>query len=314
MVSGADSVRDAGFPGGSETAEFWFVMVVLAAIALYLLREAARRFWQLRTITDTPTAKIQSAPQGYVELSGLVVEGDGSVPIPAPLTDRPCVWYRYRIEKKQGSGRRSNEWTTVEKGTFDRPFLLDDGTGRCLVDPGGAQLKLHRTDRWLGPNRNPRHHQVHFAWLGGDERFRFTEERIQVGDPIYLLGRFHTPRRGSAEREQLQRELLRLWKRDPDRMRQLDRDGDGEIGEADWELARQEAERLAAKTEDRIALMPVMSRVVDTGDASSPYIISTYPVEDLVVGLRWRTLGLTFGFLAIVASAGFALIQRFGSG
>ena len=49
-----------------------------------------------RLIEDTPTSRIRSAPQGFVELAGVagVFEGE---PIIAPLTQRPCCWYRYRF-------------------------------------------------------------------------------------------------------------------------------------------------------------------------------------------------------------------------
>lgn len=306
MVSGSG----ADLLGVSDTSEFWFLMAVLAALALFLLREAARRFWQLRTMADTPTAKIQSAPQGYVELAGLVADGRGVVA--APLTGVPCVWFRYRVEEKQGRGR-NQDWRTLDKGMSEGAFLLDDGTGRCLVDPRGAQIKPHRTDRWMGPHRNAPRRKGQLVWLDTGERYRFTEERIQVGDPIYLLGHFETPRRGVAEREQLQRELLRLWKQDPARMAQFDRDGDGQIGEADWEFARREATRLAAKTEERMASAPMLSRVMDTGDRRNPYLISTHPAQDLTVSLRWQVFGLTIAFLAIILGVGLALIERFGS-
>jgi len=46
------------------TVEFWLLFATLAAGSLFLLRQGARTYWRLRTITDTPTARIQSAAQG----------------------------------------------------------------------------------------------------------------------------------------------------------------------------------------------------------------------------------------------------------
>ncbi|MBK1717566.1 GIDE domain-containing protein [Thiocystis violacea] len=291
--------------------EFWFLMAALLGVAIYSLHQAIRTFWRLRTILDTPRSRIKSASQGYLELSGFASERDGVVP--APLTDKPCVWYRYRVQKRRGSGRDSR-WTTVEEGTAERPFLLDDGSGRCLVEPEGARLKLQRTEQWLGPHRDPRQRQIRFAWLGGGERYRFTESRIQAGDPVYLLGRFETPRRGTAERQRLQRELLRLWKRDPKRMASFDLDGDGQISPDEWERARQEAERLADRSEEQRRLAPPVPRVVDTGDPRHPFIISTHSLEDLTSSLRWTTFAYTAGFVCLVGLIGFAVIQRLGVG
>ncbi len=291
--------------------EFWLLMAGLLGLAIYLLHAGLRTFWRLRTILDTPTSKIQSAPQGYIELSGLARAANATVP--GKLTGKPCVWYQYRIQKRQSSGR-SNNWKTLEQGTAERAFALDDGTGRCLIEPEGAQVKLGRTEQWHGPHRDPSRRKANFAWLGRGERYRFTESRIQAGDPIYLLGRFETPRRGPAERERLQRELLRLWKRDPKRMAQFDTDGDGRISPAEWAQVRQDAERLAAQSEQRINQAPATSRVVDTGDSRHPFVISTHSVEDLTSRLRWQTIGLNAGFLAVAALLGAAVIERLGLG
>lgn len=293
----------------TEAFEFWLLMAGLLGLAIYLLRTGLHTFWRLRTILDTPTSKIKSAPQGYVELSGLAQEANGTVP--GKLTGKPCVWYQYRIQRRKSTGR-SNNWTTIEQGTAERPFALDDGTGRCLVEPEGALVKLRQKEQWHGPHRDPSRGDIRFAWLGRDARYRFTEFRIQAGDPIYLLGRFETPRRGPAERERLQHELLRLWKRDPKRMARFDTDGDGQISPAEWDRARQEAERLAAQSEQRLNRAAVIARVVDTGDSRHPFVISTHSVEDLTSRLRWQTIGLNVGFLGVVALLGAAVIERLG--
>ncbi len=186
----------------------------------------------------------------------------------------------YRIQTRQDAGR-SRHWTTVEEGAAERPFLLDDGTGQCLVEPAGAQLKLHRRVRWEGPHRDPRQRQTRFTWLGTGGLYRFTEERIHEGDPVYLLGRF-------------------------------DRNGDGQISLEAWERVRQEAARISADMEDRLQRKSILSRVAETGDPGSPFLISTYPVEDLVSGLRWRALGLTAGFVGAATLLGLSLLGRFG--
>ena len=55
-----------------------------------------RRWRQQRLVEDTPAARIRSAAQGYVRLSGRAQAADGK-PLRAPLTGRRCVWWTYRI-------------------------------------------------------------------------------------------------------------------------------------------------------------------------------------------------------------------------
>jgi hypothetical protein len=289
--------------------EFWLLSGAMAAGSAFLLHLGVRFFWRLRTITDAPTARIQSASQGYLELGGTARPHQGQTA--GPLTGTPCLWYRYSIEERKRSGK-SEHWVRIEGGDCPTPFALDDGTGRCIVEPARAHLKLRRRTRWQGPQRSPRNRER--GWLFSSDRYRFTEERIEEGDPIYLLGYFETPRRGPEERDRLRRALLKVWKQDPARIARFDRDGDGSLSPEEWELARQEAATLAESAELEQASKPVTPRVRDTGDARQPYVISTYTEEDLASGLRWQTLGATAGALALGVAATFMFLARLGLG
>ncbi len=313
MSAGGVRAMIAGMPA----SEYWLFTAALLAGAIWMLRRAIAAFWRLRLIADTPTARIRTASQGYLELSG-IARSQGAA-IAAPLTKTPCAWFRFRVEKRRSSGR-NHRWVTVKEGTSDEPFVLEDVSGRCLVYPAGAHMPLCRRQRWFGDredqsSRNGARGWLDAGWLGIGigNRYRFTEERIQVGDPIYLLGRFETPRRGQEERERLERALLQVWKRDPGRMQQIDRDGDGEVSVAEWERARREAADLAAHSEDRLIRMPALSRVLDPGDPRQPYLISTRSEQELTASLRWQVFGLTAGCIALAAGAGYGLILRLAS-
>ncbi|MHB1054034.1 MAG: hypothetical protein ACYCZT_13365 [Thiobacillus sp.] len=47
-----------------------------------------------RTVADTPTSRIASAPQGYIEIVGRGKQPPG-VSLVSPLTGLPCQWYRF---------------------------------------------------------------------------------------------------------------------------------------------------------------------------------------------------------------------------
>ncbi len=102
---------------GLEPLQFWFLFAALAGGAPFLLYRGSQAFWRLRTITNTPTACIQSAPQGYVELSGLACPHLSHVL--GPLTGRPCVCYRYRIEERCNG--RNKEWHRSRAASLPDP-------------------------------------------------------------------------------------------------------------------------------------------------------------------------------------------------
>jgi hypothetical protein len=297
----------------TDATGFWLAVAIAAGAGALLLHQGLKAFWQLRLIRDTPTASLRSAAQGYVELIGQARPLRALVP--ARLTGIPCCWYRWRIEQQRRSGR-SSKWVVVERGECTSPFMLDDGTGQCVVDPRGATLRCRLIERWQssvrGGGRAETSSLSELLGLGG--RYRMTEERIGEADPVYLLGHLETPRRGVRERDALQRALLKRWKRDPQRRASLDLNGDGEIDLGEWERARTLAAELAERAERRVADAPALARIGATRDARQPFLISTEGEDALVGQSRWQALGGTLAGAMLSAAALAALVARYGAG
>lgn len=292
----------------AHPTSLWPVVAVLTVLGVAALYTALRSFWRLRIMADTPTARIRSAPQGYVELAGRALPH--GVLQTAPLTRRDCVWFRFRVEEQRRSGKSSN-WVIVDKGESPGPLLMDDGTGRCLVEPAGAEVTCRARDVWYGASRHPSGPPERLLMVFS-RRFRYTEERIVEHEPLYCLGHFETPRRGAAERQALAREVLRGWKQDPARMATFDTDGDGTVSVEEWEKARGKAERIAARAERRVQAEPPLPRLGRTGDPRHPFVISTHGEGDLVRRLRLWTGGGTGVFLLVACGLAILLAARFG--
>ena len=92
-----------------------------------------------RLILDTPFSKIRSASMGMIEVSGQAV---GPYTMVAPITGRPCYYYRTLVWEWKQSGKNKT-WVKVASERMHLPFFVDDNTGRLLVDPRGADLDLH---------------------------------------------------------------------------------------------------------------------------------------------------------------------------
>jgi hypothetical protein len=207
-----------------ESKTGWLACLsMMAAISILAWLSALSR---LRAIRDTPTSKIASAAQGYVELSGR------GHPFAEPLLGRlsllPCLWYRYRIEKRESE----NKWKTMDSGESDDTFILRDETGECVVDPEQAEILTRHRDQWQ------------------DGDYRYTEWKLIERDNLYVIGQFRTQGGSSMQfstREELNA-LLAEWKKDmPALLKRFDLDNNGTLDMQEWMLARSAAKREVAK-------------------------------------------------------------------
>jgi len=197
---------------------------IMAAVSFIAWLSSLNR---LRTIRDTPTSKIASAAQGYVEIIGRGCTF-GDTPLLSKLGLLPCLWYRYRIEKRESG----NKWKTMDSGESDDSFVLRDDSGECVVDPEQAEILT----------------KYHDQWHDGD--YRYSEWKLIENDSLYIIGQFRTQGGSSLEfnsREELN-VLLAEWKNDmPALLKRFDLDNNGTLDMQEWMLARSAARREVRK-------------------------------------------------------------------
>lgn len=206
------------------TYQGWLITLgIMALISLFAWISALRR---LREVRDTATSRIASAAQGYVELVG---RGKmfGDTPVLSKLLQLPCLWYRYKVERKDSD----NKWHTDDSGESEDSFVLDDGSGQCVIDPCNAEILTTHKD----------------TWQKGD--YRYTEWKLLNIDSIYVIGEFKTLGGSSLAldaNEELKAVLVE-WKQDTQTLHaRFDLDNDGNLSLQEWELARRAARREAA--------------------------------------------------------------------
>lgn len=167
---------------------FWLIIGIVSLFLLLFLYRSYKNLIKTSVMQDTPTAKIRSAAQGYVELQGKQYRLPKE-PIMAPLSKRPCTWYSYTIEHQRRKG-----WVILEYGTSSGLFELRDDTGRCIVDPNGAQVNTSLKESWYGytPTPQPRPKSFIGRLLCAFGRYRYREWRMEEEMGLYALGNFHT--------------------------------------------------------------------------------------------------------------------------
>ncbi len=292
-------------------AEFWGFLLAAAGVSIAAFYFAFRYFVRKRIIEDTPTAKIRSAHQGYLELTGTALKMEGEQLV-APLTSTPCCWYRFSIEKKG-----DKNWHTVESDTSDSLFQIKDDTGLCHIDPEGADVTPTDKSVWYGHQRYPnnRHPGTQRPTIGLAKlaavltteistggRYRYTEEHIYDGDPLYAIGLFKTVDY-EAERQnhtEETRALLRQWKQDRAwLLKRFDLNQDGQIDTAEWELARKAAKKQIDFEHQALQQNPEIHLMTVSDSARHPFLLSTLPQFDLVKRYRLKTaVAITIFFAA----------------
>lgn len=301
---------------------FWLWSAAFSALALLSLFFAFRNLHRARLIEDTPTSRIRSAHQGYVELIGEAAMMRGE-PVIAPLSGMPCCWWRYRIERKHNKG-----WRTTRSSQSESLFLLRDDTGECVIDPQGAYITPSEKSVWYGPNAMPSAGPdqgggsanvqtslfgIHFSLnhtFGGE--YRYTEETIIAGDPLYAIGLFKSVGEidRQAMREELIKERLRQWKSDnANLLKRFDRNQDGQIDLDEWESVRRSARESVVREEMRESQQPIHT-LSDTGSQTRPLLISSQEEFDIVRRFRLWAAGALVGFFVLGACVVWMLTVR----
>jgi hypothetical protein len=195
----------------------WIVVGIGAAaviIGIILAILGARSRKKLETIKATPTVSAADVARMAKAVSKARVEVNGNVeadnPLLSPRSNRPCVYYRYKLEQRierrerdsQGNYRTEQHWDTVDDREEHIPFRIRDGSGACLVVPEGAEFvaetkmhegygRPHETDRSTGGVVGDIIGGVLDSLDGDYENisgYRITESVIPVGQPVYVLG------------------------------------------------------------------------------------------------------------------------------
>jgi hypothetical protein len=189
-------------------------MAIVGGILLVLaLAAAGFALWRRRLLGDvagTETSTIadlaaSGEPGRRCELKG-TAEPAATGPLRGPFSEQECVWYRARVTQRywewetrsdsRGESRRERVERTrvVSDESSEAPFVLDDGTGRAIVEPRGARVdRPEQTLDRFDPDSAP-------GWLSalgtgldlfasaGTVGFQREEWVIRPGARLYLLG------------------------------------------------------------------------------------------------------------------------------
>lgn len=188
------------------------IIFVLAAIAnrVYNFHKDQRRF--KRTLRNAPILTVGDFADGTE--AKLVGKVRLLAEIRSPLTGRPCAHYHVAVEVRGiPSEENVSSWSNFieEKKTVD--FVLDDGTGRAIVEAEDAQISVVK-DAHLAHFRpgtfndaTPqlesflvKHGRKSTGLFGFNKGLRYEEGVIEEGELVTVFGRGVWENDGSGTR------------------------------------------------------------------------------------------------------------------
>lgn len=185
----------------------WFAFIIaFLGLGLYFaIKNVIPQLKAIKNIRAINNSKIQFATQGYIKLTGTIspLQQD----LRSPLTDTPCCYFSCLVEtltrKHDAVNKNSiggNRWTTMAYEKSDNYFLLNDGTGECIISPQGADVVTNNKSRWRSktiPDRfwdylQKRITGVNVRTMSFANNYRLTDTILKPGDTLTVLGFFKT--------------------------------------------------------------------------------------------------------------------------
>lgn len=165
------------------------IIIIIGGGFFWLSKKQQKTSAAMQQSKAVPINQLQTNTQA--EVQGTVVAKN---PLTTPFSNRPCVYYKYEVEKevrrRDSEGHLETDWEQVEEDDKKIPFMIEDKTGQVLVNPEGATIEA----RNLGEQRFRRGERFSNDILRNiissisDSNTRVTEEALLVGEPAYIFG------------------------------------------------------------------------------------------------------------------------------
>jgi len=164
------------------------------------------------TITSKPQPISElSTRSGPIEVEGTAVIAEKREPVPGLFTGTKCLAYEYSTQAPKGSGPSDasfsddGKFEVLDKGRENTTFVVEDDTGRVLVDPTEARFEFlpeyyynaplsdtpKPVEKYMQqhPESQPPELVIHpmISHIMNNHN-RFVERRLDIGDTVYVKG------------------------------------------------------------------------------------------------------------------------------
>lgn len=157
-------------------------------VGIGMFIDGLRKYREKQYILGTPTSSVRGAAVGFAELTGKAeaIETGESV-----VGAKQAITHKWILERWERRGKHS-DWVTIKDWDRRPQFYLNDGTGKLLIDPNGADIEIPLDFEWKGkqgsaPDGVKKLIPASGGFFGGPD-YRFREWFISPGDTIYAIG------------------------------------------------------------------------------------------------------------------------------
>jgi hypothetical protein len=149
MLAKGETVSRESIISKTPIAE-WLVLLLVGGSVVMVFWGGLSGFRRIKTkryIENIPTSLSAGLAYGPAEIKGKVEPMVDQL-IEGPLTKQDCVYYRYKITERRGSGKNAKTVVISDDEVFV-PFHCRDAEGVVGIDPDGAEVTatLKKTNR-----------------------------------------------------------------------------------------------------------------------------------------------------------------------
>ncbi len=191
--------------------DFIFFILIGVVVIVFFLGWFFRRDARIRrAIKKLPVTKVKDFADGTIgRVVGQVRVIDETT---APMSGRPCAQYHLIVKQRRSSGR-SSHWVTLVDEQRVVDFVVEDGSGRAVVNTVGAKAAVVKDAKARSGTFNSatpeleallaRHGHDSTGFLGFNKTIRYKEGVIEEGETVAVCGRGRIERQAGSPRGQL---------------------------------------------------------------------------------------------------------------
>jgi hypothetical protein len=257
-------------------------------LGIYLFFRGFSLLKRKRLVINTPRSTVRAAALGPVEVSG---QASGPYTLIAPLSETECFYYRLITTHVKDRSK---------KQPFEQcaPFFLNDGTGKLMIDPTGAEIQfspLGTFDSGTLPD-----YLRHFLLQHGiavADLVKVEEFCIRPEDKIVVFGTLQE----------------NPWRKPPEQD-PVAPIGPGFLSEAAADLQHRAVCDLHRRGDSR--LVQSSSREFDLyppvvlAKGAAPFFISTFSQQEVVKNLAFQSALYIWAGPALTLFCAYSLLQR----
>ncbi|MDD2890894.1 MAG: GIDE domain-containing protein [bacterium] len=262
--------------------------IIIFGLGIWLFCYGFSLFNRKRLIQNIPTSKIKSLAMGLVEIQGRCFPVTDK-PLIAPYSQKECVFYYFKVQEYTRGSNNHSSWQTISEGSSGMPFYVDDDSGRVLVDPTKAEIKLE--PRYI--SSTPDGKQNILLPLSS-ESMKYIESFIIPGESAFVLGTAKELKNCSENYTQKVAQQVTDWYYNPEKQKEFDINRDGDIDKQEYILMKEKAEKLVVQKEFKDIpikndITKLSDIIITKGELEKTFIISNESEKTIVSQIGIKT-------------------------